>query len=328
MKTIKLAFSASVVLASVMLTGCLKERTPIMDTGNGNTTNVIEFLNTGDNMAAQSSTYPKYYTDLGSMSLGQSGKININVSYSGVDAAPADMTLNLAIDAASLTLFNTQNGSSYVVPPTDVVSFPATLTIKKGERTAQGQITVKLTSNYDFNKTYALPLKIVSTSPTATISSNFGAAMYAFGVRNSYDGEYTVTGTMVDYANSSLTGVFPMTYHLLTATATTVIGYDPVYWGSYFIPIYSGSSISGYGSFAPIFTIDPATNKITSVVNYYGQPASNTRSAEIDPSGVNTYDPATKTIKVKFFMKQPSVVAAPPNIRVAFDWTMKFVKAR
>jgi hypothetical protein len=43
----------------------------------------------------------------------------------------------------------------------------------------------------------------------------------------------------------------------------------------------------------------------------------------IDPSGVNKYD--GKTIHFKYWMKQPSLVPAAPNIRTSFDetWTYK-----
>jgi hypothetical protein len=39
----------------------------------------------------------------------------------------------------------------------------------------------------------------------------------------------------------------------------------------------------------------------------------------IDPSGVNKWDPVTKDIQFKYWMKQPSLVPAPPNIRTYFD---------
>ena len=142
-------------------------------------------------------------------------------------------------------------------------------------------------------------------------------------VKNAWDGAYEVTGSMNDVGNPGLTGLFPMEYHLITSGAATVDGYDPVYWVDYFVPIQSGADVSGYGSFSPVFEFDPETNKVIKVTNIYGQPAGNTRSAELDPSGENYYDPETQTVKVKFFMKQPSVIATPPNIRVSFDWTMK-----
>jgi hypothetical protein len=83
--------------------------------------------------------------------------------------------------------------------------------------------------------------------------------------------------------------------------------------------ILSSGSLSYYGSYGPVFTFDLATDKLISVTNSYGQPAGNTRSAEIDPSGVNKFNATTHDIDAKYFMKQPSVVATPPNIRVFFN---------
>jgi hypothetical protein len=61
-------------------------------------------------------------------------------------------------------------------------------------------------------------------------------------------------------------------------------------------------------------------------VNAYGQPASNGRYAQLDPTGVNTWDPVTKTLKVKYFMFQPSVIAVGP--RVSFNETFTYVGVR
>lgn len=310
-------------LVSFLMTGCLKERQANMDTGSGNTLNVVEFLNTGDNYAAQSSKYPQFYADLGSLSLNQSKTININVSYSGVNTAPADMTVNLALDQASLTLYNTQNGTNFVIPPSDVISFPSSVVIKKGTRVVQAQLTVKVTSNFDFNKAYGVPLKITSTSPSATISGNFGSAVYAFGVRNIFDGEYKQNGTMIDFANGGLTGYYPNDVYLVTNGALQVNVYDQTIGGIYHA-ISNGGSLSYYGSFGVQINFNPDYT-VASVVNLYGQPASNGRSAELDPSGVNKWDPVTKTLKIKYWMNQPSVIT--PH-RTSFDETFTYVGVR
>jgi hypothetical protein len=125
--------------------------------------------------------------------------------------------------------------------------------------------------------------------------------------------------------NAALTGLYPFTFELETSGAASVKCFDPDYFGGYFHPILSSGSPSGYGSFGLEIFFDPATNKIIDVKNTAGNPPSSTRMPAIDPSGVNAYDPATKTIKFKYWMKQPSVVTAAPNIRVFFDekWTYK-----
>ena len=127
---------------------------------------------------------------------------------------------------------------------------------------------------------------------------------------------------MVDYANAGLTGRYPMSVGMVTSGANTVRLYDYVIGGVYHS--ISTPGLSYYGSFGVEFTID-ASNNITKVINVYGQPASNGRSAEIDPSGANSWDPATKTLKVKYWMNQPSVIAGH---RTSFDETFKYVGVR
>jgi hypothetical protein len=98
------------------------------------------------------------------------------------------------------------------------------------------------------------------------------------------------------------------------------------YWPGDFHPIQSGGARSVYGSFSPLFKFDENDNVIE-VGNSYGVVA-NTRAGQLDPSGVNKYNAATKKLTVKYRMLQPSVVTAPPNIRVLFDETMTYVGPR
>ncbi len=113
-----------------------------------------------------------------------------------------------------------------------------------------------------------------------------------------------------------------LTFDLISNGETQVIVNDRDILGFPGHPITSAGAASYYGSFGLILDFDLATGKITAIKNYYGTPpnyvAANTRSAELDPSGVNTYDAATKTIKIKYWMNQPSVIT--PH-RTAFDET-------
>ncbi|MGV8139734.1 MAG: DUF4998 domain-containing protein [Mangrovibacterium sp.] len=133
--------------------------------------------------------------------------------------------------------------------------------------------------------------------------------------------DYTCTGSMTDYANSGLTGPYPWNVTLRATSLTQVELVDNDYTDDVYHWIKSGGSDSYYGDFGVVMNFDADLNVI-SVVNKYGQPASNGRSAELDPSGVNKYDPVTRTLKVKYWMNQPSVIT--PH-RTSFDetFTMK-----
>ncbi len=314
MKIKILALGATVI----MFASCLKEGA--MNTDPSTATNVVELNNTGDNIT--SSGIAGYYSDLGAVASGASKTFNINVHYTGPGTAPEDIVVTLATDQATLNAYNTTNGTSKVIPPTSVASFPTSVTIKKGTSQTTVNATITVSPDFNFNAAYGLPIKITAVSK-GTISGNYASSVYSFGVRNIYDGSYNVTGTMVDAANPGLTGKYPFPAYLVTSGASTVRLYDRLI-GGYYHCILSGSSLSYYGAFGLEFTIN-SSNRVTSVVNIYGQPSSNGRSAELDPSGVNTWDPATKTLKVKYWMNQPSVIAGH---RSTFDETFTYEGVR
>jgi hypothetical protein len=303
----------------VGFTSCLKEHN-----GNHNEDtagNIVEFANTGDNVSSATSKYPRFAIDLGKMEEGDQVKFNLNVAYSGAESAPQDITVNLAMDQATLDLFNTQNGTDYEVPGDGIVEFPTTVVIKKGTRKTTTEITVTRTANFDFGVNYALPLKITSAT-TGIISGNFGNAVYSFGARNQYDGVYQMEelSPMVDVTSASLTGRYPLEMELITFTGNSVYLSNPdkeVYTVGPYHPILSGTNASAYGSFSPIFYFDEEGN-VTSVSNYYGQESSaNKRSGVLDPTGVNKItfkaDGTVESIDVKYIMTQSNVSPFTPR---------------
>jgi Domain of unknown function (DUF1735) len=178
----------------------------------------------------------------------------------------------------------------------------------------------------DLTQRYAMAFKISDPGGLA-ISGTKSTALVEIAVKNKYDGMYELTGTMVDLSNATLTGYFPQEVAFVTTGSSSVV-MIPTELGIPGHLILSGGALSYYGSYGPTFNFDPATDKVATVTNSYGQPAGNTRSAELDPSGLNQWDPATKELNVKYFMKQPSVIAAPPHIRVTFDENFKYLGPR
>jgi hypothetical protein len=245
-----------------------------------------------------------------------------------------EATVTISNSQAFLDAYNADNGTEYVLPPSSAYSVSAssgvtvsgntwTLTMAAGEFSRAISVVLDK-SQLDLSKSYAFGLEITQ-STVGEPSAGTGHGIVNVLIKNDYDGAYEVTGSMTDHA-AALGGLFPMNYHLITTGANSVAGYDPDYWVDYFIPILSGADVSGYGSFSPIFNFN-ANGEITSVVNIYGQPAGNGRYAQIDPSGINKWDPGTRAIDVKFFMFMPSSVPLP-NPRVSFDWHMEYLGSR
>ncbi|MGN6211527.1 DUF1735 domain-containing protein [Parafilimonas sp.] len=319
------------LLTSMMFTSCLKDDSLTLDTGLSD--NVTEFGNTGSIATNPSgAAAPRFAIDLGSLQTGDTASFKVNVNYAGDEMAPQDITVTVDIDESLLATYNAEHsvdGANYVAPPMSLfkTSFPITLVIPKGKQMAQATIEAQLSNDYDFNAAYALPLKITSTS-VGEVSGNFGSALYSITVRNIYDGEFTVDGSFVDLTNSNFLADYTKTIDLVTTGATRngyfntglnggIFGYDFLVYD----PSDDSYSGSYYGSFAPEFIFDTEGN-VTGVVNSYGQPSSNGRSAELDPAGENkmtfSADGTPEELNVSYFMLQPGT-----TIRCKF--TEKFV---
>ena len=219
MKNIKILLLGVFVLS---LSSCLKEG--VMNTDPTYASNVVELANTGDNVT--SSGIQGYYSDLGSVAAGASKTFNINVHRTGPGNASKDVVVTLALSQASLDAYNAKNGTKKTVPPASVISFPTTVTIKAGTNQTTVVGTVTVSTEFNFNAAYGVPVKIATVSSGEIVSGNYSDAVYSFGVRNIYDGAYTGMGTMVDAASSGITGRYPLSAGLVTSGANTVKLFD------------------------------------------------------------------------------------------------------
>lgn len=242
-------------------------------------------------------------------------------------SADKDLQVTLQLDPSVVDAYNTAHGSNYVVPAANQYTIPAlTVTIPAGQKTASLRLTAKPNNLFGTDE-YALGVRIASVSdPNVKVSGNYSTQVIGLTIRNKYDGEYTMTGTLVDVVNASLTAKSPQRVHLITTGANSVYlhnaGTNVPSFKDLF-PILSAGAESAYGSFTPEFTFD-ANDNVISVVNAYGQPAANGRSAQLDPSGINKWDAATKTLRVKWFMTQPPT----PGVRTSFNFTFTYVGPR
>lgn len=190
---------------------------------------------------------------------------------------------------------------------------------------ANGTVPVLLTlnrSNLNVDTVFGIGFKIVDVS-SGGVAGDAKSIVIKIDLRNRWDGVYHVTGTFTDVASPTLTFT-QFDVRLVTAGPTSVV-MVPKDLGIPGYLILSGTSLSYYGSFGPVFNFNPTTNKIISVINSYGQPASNTRAAELDPSGLNEWNASSKAINIKFFMNQSNTVTTPPHHRVYFTNTFSFL---
>lgn len=246
-----------------------------------------------------------------------------------------DTKITLALDNNLITLYNAEKGytgAAAAIPvPLDALTVASyDVVVPAGKREAEW--TFKIDANKLPNSLaikYLLPVKIASAENNVVVSGNFGTKLVRVLARNKWDGVYTATGTLTDLSTSAITGNYPMTISLVTASSFTCTVEEPAAsaYGSppIFHSIRSGGSFSVYGSYGMVVTFD-ATDKVVSLINYYGQPASNGRSGALDPLGINAYNPTTKKVTIKYWMIQPSVVASGP--RTIFDEVWTYVGPR
>lgn len=186
------------------------------------------------------------------------------------------------------------------------------------KKTIEGSGTGKFTSSITglvIGTTYYA--RAYATGNNGTVYGN----EISFSPVNLYDGAYTVTGTMKDSVYTNLNGYYPQTVSLITQDANSVAYYS---FDDYIHVVLdkTDNSLKAYSSFAAGFNFDNDHNVI-SVVNYYGQESgASKRSALLDPSGINKYDPVTKTLKVKYWMVQNGVK------RLHFDETYTYIGDR
>ncbi len=324
------------ILGIVLLfQGCVKESFEGDDLGDTGTT----FLKTPDGEVVVHWLSP--FTDKKKVNL-----FNLFKDAHNSAELNASNTVTLLVNPAIIDEYNEANETSFeVLPasfftwaPTDVVTYSGNnVSVAFGNGQLYGDIAINLDGSKWTNlaQKYALAFEVKETGGISPSSAMADTIVVELGLKNTWDGVYKWTGTLTDNTNATIThisGPYGEQYgdyelELQTVGETKVAMFDPILWSDFMYPMYSGGW-SGYGSFAPVFEFDKATNKIISVTNYYGQPAGNTRSAQLDPSGENYYDPETKTIKVKYFMLQPSVVTAAPHIRASIDEEFVFVKGR
>ncbi|HPT43618.1 MAG TPA: hypothetical protein PLH52_07185 [Paludibacteraceae bacterium] len=258
------------------------------------------------------------------------------VRLAAENPAEEDVVVNLEIvsDRANvLKAVRTYLSDSYPatgedsIPDEDILSYPvagitlpASVTIPKGQRSVALKVKID-THQFTTDTQFAL-IQIKSvTNSGYIVSGNFNQLLFSCKVRHPYAGRYVCTGTYDDVTNAAFQhasiGLGDEEYLIDLETvdgSTLIIGASPTFGGSNRYLFFTGTGFSYFGSFCPQFTFDAAGNVIA-VTNAYGQPAANTRSAQLDPSGINKYDPATKTIKVSYWMNQPLSVPTPPYHR-------------
>jgi hypothetical protein len=236
--------------------------------------------------------------------------ISVVINASRVNKA---VNVTLEVDPTILTAYNTEQKEAdkafvpFELLPVAFYTIPSlNVAIPAGKLDTPFDVQLA-TATIDLTKKYALPIVIKSVDdPSVVIASNLNSSVLAIVVKNKYDGKYTATkdSKFEDKINATFTGYYPWKAALVTTGGNSVILQDTEgFFSDPRIHIFTaGTAQSGYGEFAPEFTFD-ASNKVISVKNGIPSPTRN-RTAQLDPTGINTWDPDTKTLKVSYILVQ------------------------
>jgi hypothetical protein len=244
--------------------------------------------------------------------------IKVGVSFSTPPTTPIKVTM--ALDNAHITAYNTEKGLTGVnagipVPAAALIFTSMDVTIPAGKMDADFKFQVDPTKIVNAAALNIIPLEIASADNGVQVSGNFGVALVQILGRNKWDGVYAVTGTFVDYVNSSWGPYYPKTIHLVTTSAYTCERYDAEDESTYYLFDAGGGSLSAYGGWYPYFTFDAADNVVAVTNSAAPAPPRNRRAflyTGPDPV-INKYDPVTKTLDVAFYMTQEDVTPQQRN---------------
>lgn len=243
-----------------------------------------------------------------------------------------------------------------------------TVTFKPGEFTTHLKILIDLSILLSSPTRVGLGFQIAEVPKGVRIGDEDSQLGVELSAKNQWDGTYAVRGPIVDvfapnlvewanqpgYADPWL-DAHPGAWeaYLITISATECVVFDNTVWTLPAIPLFNTTAVpptapnTGYGSFGLIITFDPATNKVSKVRNYYGDPTAgpanalgdpalgtgpplyqstaNSRYALLDPTGTNTVQ-ANRDISIKYQMFQPNTVAV--GARTTFTQTFEYIGPR
>ncbi len=333
MKLKLIKYLAIFVALAASVTSCIEDEMTPMASGEGQT--LVKFLEGPENKLFFSPFSGVRKTDLFS--------VRRDAHSSGILNSSSSIRLTAAPEL--LDEYNEENEESYewlpdslyiLVVNSSIQGSMDEFTFNFGSGDFAKELAIELNGDkWDISRKYAVAYKISDPGGFPVVNGQESILTF-ISVKNKYDGVYLVSGTMSSPVNGdwSTASNDPaedgtvIEYTLSTLTPTTCLAVDENNLGIPGTLFWTGTGFSYFGSFGLIIEFDPETDKVVNMINFYGQPAANTRSAALDPTGLNTYDPDTKTIEVKYFMLQPSAVPAPPHIHTMWDEEWKFVRDR
>lgn len=184
----------AVSFVAITMTSCLKDDSMVTDPDKS-VGNVVEFGNTGSPTSAAGAPVFAYTPMTIDPAVAGDAKFTTSIRYAGAeDVAPQDITVEIAAAPEAVAAWNATYSTAqfpYFQLPTNAVTFPTSVTIKKGQKAASFDVVIK-PNLLDASKANVMALKITS-STAGIISGNFGKVIYNLPIKSIWDGKYTYT---------------------------------------------------------------------------------------------------------------------------------------
>jgi len=216
----------------------------------------------------------------------------LSLNVAGAPSAP--VTIALAIDDA---LVHAEDTTLELMPAGSYSVNTLSVTVPAGSITSDElKITIPDATILDPTKKYGIGFKITSADQGYTVAKNLSTMVIAIAIRNIYEGEYNSVGYLYHPASPRS---FDLDKDVLTVNATTsIISLGDLGGNDYFVYLDVDPATNAV-------TITPAAGHGTPPITMFstGLPNSNpgytpawSGSAECN----NTYDPATKSFKLRY----------------------------
>lgn len=198
--------------------------------------------------------------------------------------------VKVTLNPALVTKYNEDNGTTYVAAGAAGFSLTQDLyTLKQNERSVMVRASVRPSAL--LGKSYAIGLSIAEMDK-GEISSVAKNVVVFISIKNKYDGIYSLKG-YAEIPGTAFTGAFSL--NCAQELAVTTSGNSSVYLEPA-QPVFNAGSFTYITNLLPDFMFDN-NNKVTAV---NGRTGSLGVIFPYDASYNSRYDPATKTIYVKY----------------------------
>ncbi|MEO5563472.1 MAG: DUF1735 domain-containing protein [Chitinophagaceae bacterium] len=248
----------------------------------------------------------------------------VPVTLASAKPATEDIKVTLIPNAALIGNYNAEHGTIHEEAPASAytidnpVATPGpgyVVTIPKGSYI--GYLKLKIKPVNFLGHDYAFGFQISKIEPAGyLISSNLSTGVVAVGIKNKYDGVYSLRIKTIGWTNYGIadnaTGDYPDDFWVVTAGANSVSLYNPTSGFADLQPAFTGTTgvpgtlggPTGFGATTPLFVFDPVTDTLLSVSNTTpddGRGRALSKNNNVRGSG---YVAATKKIYAAYIMTQ------------------------